>query len=97
MIPKTFLRYSLIYNKQFNKDFSRKGLEKLKRDCKEKNIECFTKKDLRHNSVVLLVGDGFLYTQGQKPGQKVLLGTIGSDIQYFQIISRADHAERYYG
>ena len=44
--------------------------DKLKRDCQEKNIECITKKDLRHNSVVLLVGDGLLYTQGQKPGQK---------------------------
>jgi hypothetical protein len=45
----------------------------------------------------MLVGDGFLYTQGEKPRQKIPLGRIGSDIRYFEYISSADHAERYYG
>lgn len=65
--------------------------------CQEYNIECITKKDQRHNCVVLLVGKGILYTQGQKPGQKIRLGTIDSDIRYFDFISSADHSERYYG
>jgi len=72
---------------------------KLIKECKKAGIECITKKDKRHNSVVLLVGDGLLFTQGEKPGQKIPLGTIYSDgdIRYFEYISSADHAERYYG
>ena len=70
---------------------------KLTKRCHKANIECIIKKDRRHNSVVLLVGDGLLYTQGEKPGQKLRLGTIDSDISYFEYISSADHAERYYG
>jgi MoaA/NifB/PqqE/SkfB family radical SAM enzyme len=65
--------------------------------CHEANIECITKKDRRHNSVFLLVGDGLLYTQGQKPRQKIPIGTIDSEIRYFDYVSSADHAERYYG
>lgn len=64
--------------------------------CKHKNIKCITKNDRRHNSVALLVGDGSIYTQGEKPGKKIYLGTIDSDIRYFSYISPADHAERYY-
>lgn len=70
---------------------------KLIKKCHEYNIECITKNDRRHNSVVLLVGKGILYTQGGKPRQKILLGTIDSEIRYFDYISSADHAERYYG
>jgi MoaA/NifB/PqqE/SkfB family radical SAM enzyme len=70
---------------------------KLITKCNEMNIECITKKDRRHNCVVLLVGEGLLYTQGEKPREKILLGTIGHDIRYFDYISSADHAERYYG
>lgn len=70
---------------------------RLIKKCREVSIECITKKDRRHNCVVLLVGDGLLYTQGEKLGQKLLLGTIDSDIRYFDYISSADHAERYYG
>jgi len=35
VIPKTELRYSWIYNKQFNPDFNIKDQKKLKRDCKK--------------------------------------------------------------
>lgn len=65
--------------------------------CDKVNIECITKKDRRHNCVVLLVEDGVLYTQGEKPREKIRLGTIDSEIRYFDYISPADHAERYYG
>jgi MoaA/NifB/PqqE/SkfB family radical SAM enzyme len=71
---------------------------KLIKKCREEKIECITKKDRRHNCVVLLVGNGFLYTQGQRPRQKIPLGTIDDpEIRYFDYISSADHAERYYG
>lgn len=70
---------------------------KLIKKCHEANIKCITKKDRRHNCVVLLVGNGVLYTQGEKPRQKIRLGTIGSEIRYFDYVSSADHAERYYG
>ena len=72
-------------------------IAKLTKRCQEANIECITKKDRRHNCVVLLVGDGILYTQGEKPRQKLWLGTIDDDIRYFEYVSSADHAERYYG
>jgi MoaA/NifB/PqqE/SkfB family radical SAM enzyme len=72
-------------------------IEKLIPMCEEMNIDCITKKDRRHNCLVMLVGDGFVYTQGENPGQKLLLGKINSDIRYFEYISSADHAERYYG
>jgi len=66
--------------------------------CGKANIECIKKKDRRHNCVVLLVGDGVLYTQGEKPRQKIPIGTIDDpEIRYFDYISSADHAERYYG
>jgi MoaA/NifB/PqqE/SkfB family radical SAM enzyme len=65
--------------------------------CHEANIECIKKKDRRHNCVFLLVGDGVLYTQGEKPRQKIRLGTIDDEIRYFEYVSSADHAERYYG
>lgn len=59
-------------------------------------IECIPKMDLRHNSVFLLTADGALYTQGEAPGQKVRLGTIRENIEYFDYVSAADHAWRYY-
>jgi len=71
--------------------------EKLITMCHKMNIDCITKKDRRHNCIVMLVGDGFVYTQGENPGRKLLLGKINSDIRYFEYISSADHAERYYG
>jgi MoaA/NifB/PqqE/SkfB family radical SAM enzyme len=79
-----------------NDDYDRVTAELTER-CLRKNIQCITKKDRRHNCVVLLVGDGLIYTQGDKPGEKVFLGTIDSNIRYFDYISSADHAERYYG
>ncbi|MCW3985148.1 MAG: radical SAM protein [Candidatus Bathyarchaeota archaeon] len=80
--------------------FSNVGYDQLIEDlterCNKMNIEFVTKKDRRHNCVVLLVGDGILYTQGEKPGQKLTIGTIHSKTRYFDYISSADHAERYY-
>lgn len=68
----------------------------LTKRCYKADIECMIKKDRRHNCVVLLVGDGLLFTQGEKPRQKIYLGTIQSDVRYFDYVSSADHAERYY-
>jgi len=59
-------------------------------------IECIPKMDLRHNSVFLLTANGVLYTQGAAPGQKVRLGTIKEEIDYFDYVSAAEHAHRYY-
>lgn len=59
-------------------------------------IECVPKMDLRHNSVFLLTSDGALYTQGAAPGQKIKIGTINEEIKYFDYVSAADHARRYY-
>lgn len=69
----------------------------LARKCEELGIQCISKKDRRHNSVFLLVGDGYLYTQGEKPRQKIPLGRIDGKIRYFDYVSSSDHCERYYG
>lgn len=72
--------------------------KKLKTQCKKHDIECITKKDLRHNCVFLLVGNGTLYTQSQEPGKKIPIATIyDKEIEYFDFVSAGDHAERYYG
>jgi sulfatase maturation enzyme AslB (radical SAM superfamily) len=65
-------------------------------EARSAGIECIAKMDLRHNSVFLLTADGALYTQGAAPGQKVRLGTIKEEIEYFDYVSAADHAWRYY-
>lgn len=69
----------------------------IQEKCKKLGIKFFGKMDKRHNSVFLLVGDGELYTQGNKPGQKIHLGNIYSDIRYFDYVSSSDHSARYYG
>lgn len=74
-----------------------KAVAELTKKCNEENIECIAKKDRRHNCVFLLVGDGLLFTQGEKPGQKIPLGTIYKGIRYFDYVSSSDHSERYYG
>jgi MoaA/NifB/PqqE/SkfB family radical SAM enzyme len=74
-----------------------KAIAELMKRSRQENIECIAKKDRRHNCVFLLVGNGHLYTQGGKPGQKIPIGTIYSDIRYFSYVSSSDHAERYYG
>lgn len=75
-----------------------KVIAQLTRKCREEKIECFAKKDRRHNCVFLLVGKGLLYTQGEEPRQKILIGSIDDpEIRYFEYVSSADHAERYYG
>lgn len=35
MIPKTEIRYSRVYNKQFGKNFSKNGLNRLKKKCEK--------------------------------------------------------------
>lgn len=62
-------------------------------------VRVFGKRDKRHNSVFLLVGDGALYTQGSAPGQKVPIGSIYDADAYddcFTYVSAPDHAARYY-
>jgi hypothetical protein len=95
-----FIPSRIVANKNFEVNDAKydEAISGLIRKCHEKNIECIAKKDRRHNCVVLLVGNGLLYTQGEKPRQKILLGTIDdSEIRYFDYVSSADHAERYYG
>ena len=76
-------------------DYENKISELIKK-CSQMNIECIAKKDRRHNSVFLLVGDGDLYTQGELPGMKIRLGKIETDMSYFLYVSSSDHSERYY-
>jgi len=111
-MPETLNEYSINkwYLQKFIPSYQRKDIKytvnktdyedftiKLKNECKKYNIDCITKKDIRHNCVVMLVGKGVLYTQGQKPGQKIKLGTIDDPkIDYSKYMSIADHAERYY-
>ncbi len=70
---------------------------RLTQRCQKEGIECVAKKDQRHNSVFLLLGEGVLYTQGPSPGQKVPLGTIHEELDFFSYVSASDHAMRYYG
>jgi len=69
---------------------------RLTQRCQKEGIECVAKKDQRHNSVFLLLGEGVLYTQGPSPGQKVQLGTIHKELDFFNYVSASDHATRYY-
>lgn len=72
-------------------------LKKLDVQCRKLGIDCRGKKEKRHNSVFLLVGDGYLYTQSnEKPGEKIKLGNIDG---YFAsgIVSLDEHSVRYYG
>ena len=103
-VSQWFLQRFIPSYKVTSKDFEVSNREygevtaNLIKKCREEKIECITKKDRRHNCVVLLVGNGFLYTQGEKPRQKIPLGTIDDpEIRYFDYMSSADHAERYYG
>lgn len=74
-----------------------KIFKKLKKMCDKKGIVCFPKRDQRNNCVFLLVGDGEIYTQGEKPGEKIFLGDIRHDLDYFSYVSSPDHSLRYYG
>jgi MoaA/NifB/PqqE/SkfB family radical SAM enzyme len=65
--------------------------------CKEIGIECIAKKDKRHNSVFLLVGEGLLYTQSEKPGKKIQIGHFKDIKDYFGLVSLPDHQDRYSG
>lgn len=71
-------------------------VENLTKAAAAAGIKCHSKADLRHNSVFLLLGDGLLFTQGSKPGEKVELGNIYEGIDYFSRVSAPDHASRYY-
>lgn len=72
-------------------------LNKIKRKCDRMGIEFYSKKEKRHNSVFLLTGNGQIFTQGEKPKQKVWLGSIKSSLDYFSYVSSSDHSIRYYG
>lgn len=70
-------------------------ISKIINICKEANIECYSKRDRRHNSVFLLVRDGELYTQSdERAGEKIYLGKI-EEIDYFEYVSAPDHSARY--
>ncbi len=71
-------------------------VDRLRAKCRGYGIECVAKRDRRHNSVFLLLGEGAVYTQGSAPGQKVLLGTIHEEFGLFDYVSASDHATRYY-
>lgn len=73
-----------------------KAIEELSRRCAEVGVQCIAKRDLRHNSVYLLMADGLIYTQGSEPGKKVKLGSICERFEFFDYVSAADHATRYY-
>lgn len=72
------------------------AIHKLSNRCQQEGIECIAKRDRRHNSVFLLVGNGLLFTQGEKPREKIPLGTIQSHNAYFDYVSSPDHSDRYY-
>jgi molybdenum cofactor biosynthesis enzyme MoaA len=71
-------------------------VSEIQRGSSQAGVECIAKKDLRHDSVFLLTGRGLLFTQGVAPGEKVRLGTVLDHIDYFDRVSAADHAARYY-
>jgi organic radical activating enzyme len=71
-------------------------LSTIAKDCASKGLECIAKRDRRHNSVFLLIGDGDLYTQGEKPHEKIFLGKLNRNTKYFDYVSSSDHCERYY-
>ena len=73
-------------------------LDKFKETSGRLGIRCVAKKDRRHNCVFLLVGDGEIYTQGEKEGVKLRLGRIGKipEYDYFQYVSASEHSARYY-
>ncbi len=71
-------------------------LGSLERKAAKLGINCFGKRDRRHNCVYLLVGNGELYTQSDSLGQKIRLGRIGDTRDYFSYVSMADHCARYY-
>jgi MoaA/NifB/PqqE/SkfB family radical SAM enzyme len=77
-------------------DGYQRTVAELARRCQGAGIECIAKRDLRHNSVYLLMADGELYTQGAEPGEKVRLGAIHDPFDYFARVSAADHAARSY-
>jgi len=98
-IQRFILSHKATDEKQYAlKDDDYQKIMKLLSEKSDKlNINLIGKMDKRHNSVYLLVGDGDLYTQGDKPRQKIHLGNIDSDIRYFDYVSSADHSVRYYG
>lgn len=65
--------------------------------CNRTGMRFFGKLERRHNSVFLLAGEGEMYTQGEEPGQKILLGRIDTDVRYFDYVSSSEHSMRYYG
>lgn len=73
------------------------SIKKLIRISNKYGIECFIKKDRRHNSVFVLVKNGEIYTQSDDvPGKKIYLGKIGEINNYFEFVSSSEHSVRYY-
>jgi MoaA/NifB/PqqE/SkfB family radical SAM enzyme len=68
--------------------------------CREYDIRCYSKRDMRHNSVFLLTQDGRLFTQDDVvPGRKLLLGNLmelSERNSFFEEVSASDHSDRYY-
>ena len=71
-------------------------IHRLEAKAAEDGIFCLTKKDRRHNSVFLLVGDGKIFTQGDRPGEKVFIGELGDIVNHFELVSSSEHSMRYY-
>jgi len=98
-VQRLILSHKITDQEKFAVDFNeyRSIIFKLKRICTDKGINLVGKLDKNHNSVFLLAGDGELYTQGNKPREKVFLGNIESDLAYFDNVSMKSHNERYAG
>jgi len=73
-------------------------LDAIEAECRRLGVDCISKRDRRHNCVFLLVGNGEVFTQGEKPGEKIRLGRL-KDMKryYFDFVSSSEHSWRYYG
>lgn len=71
-------------------------VHRLEGKAAERGIFCLTKKDRRHNCVFLLAGDGKMFTQGDRPGEKVFIGELGDIVNHFALVSSSEHSMRYY-
>ena len=78
-----------------SEDYERE-MKSIEKKAAQYGVECFTKKDRRHNCVFLMVGDGHIYTQSDIGGEKIPLGQIGEIKDYFAYVSSSEHSSRYY-
>ncbi len=85
--------------KRFNISTSKYGeaAAKAYQKCKNLGILCISKKDRRHNSVLLATTNGDVFTQDDVvPGKKIYLGKLADIKHYFEFVSSSDHSDRYY-